>query len=48
MPDQLRAYLDMQRRYAHVTPDDVGEIERYVRDLNALVDKMTRSFQAPA
>lgn len=48
MPEQLRTYLNMQRRYAHVSEDDIDVIEQYVRDLNSMVDKMTRSFQAQA
>ena len=46
MPERLREYLGMQRRYSHVTESDVHAIERYVLDLNGLVDNLNASFAA--
>lgn len=42
--DVLREYLGAQRRYAHVQDGDLPVIERYVLELNDLVDRMERGF----
>ncbi len=48
MPEKLRAYVGMQRRYAHLTDDDVAAMERYILDLNAQIDQMQAAFPGKA
>jgi pyruvate/2-oxoacid:ferredoxin oxidoreductase beta subunit len=42
--DKLLEYLRGQRRYGHLTDADVAEVERYVGQLNDLVDRLERGF----
>lgn len=41
---KLREYLRGQRRYAHLGEDEIVQVERYVVEVNELVEKLERGF----
>lgn len=40
----LREYVGLQRRYSHLTDDEFALMERYVIELNDMIDRMEKAF----